>query len=225
MGITSIFEPQFYQTGYSKGSRHLDSHENVSSGFKSRFHSNVVQCKRVKKPCYLHIYIRVYRKCLYKWGRWPAYTLGTPRPRDATGQTGCVPLSLPKGVKPQPVRLKNKCTREQMSTGKQLWRGAPPVPPATAASSDPLHRCRAGRKEEGERSRPRYAGIPKQSGRGRIPAHAQTAQGQGSGAGWYRARGKTSGCLIQPSAETEPMGALLWEAAPERQVASSFILG
>lgn len=94
MGITSIFEPQFYQTGYSKGSRHLDPRQNVSSGFKSRFHSNVVQCKRVKKPCYLHIYIHVYRKCLYKWGRWPAYTLGTPRPRDDTGQTGCVPLSL-----------------------------------------------------------------------------------------------------------------------------------
>lgn len=157
-------------------------------------------------------------------GRWPAYTLGTPRPRDATGQTGCVPLSLPKGVKPQPVRLKNKC-REQMSTGKQLRQGAPPVPPATAASSDPPHRCRAGRKEGGESSRPRYMRIPKQTGRGRIPAHAQTAQGQGLGAGWYQARGKTSGCLIQPSAETEPMEALLWEAAPERQVASSFILG
>ena len=68
--------------------------KNVSSGFKSRFHSDVVQCKRVKKPCYLHIYIRVYRKCLYKWGRWPAYTLGTPHPRDATGQIGRIPLSL-----------------------------------------------------------------------------------------------------------------------------------
>lgn len=106
--------------------------KNVSSGFKSRFHSDVVQCKRVKKPCYLHIYIRVYRKCLYKWGRWPAYTLGTPHPRDATGQTGCVPLS-PQGVKRQPVRLKTKCTQEQT--------GGCRAAPARSSSCPSSHGC------------------------------------------------------------------------------------
>ena len=64
------------------------------------------------------------------------------------------------------------------------WRAAP----ARSSSCPSSHRCQLrptaqmwgrGGKEGGESSRPQHAGIPKQTRRGRIPAHVQTAQGPG----------------------------------------------
>lgn len=67
-------------------------------------------------------------KCLYKWGRWPAYTLGTPRSRDATGQTGCVPLSLR-------CQAPTSQVENQMHTRTDSsWRAAP-------ARSSSSHSC------------------------------------------------------------------------------------
>lgn len=107
--------------------------KNVSSGFESRFHSDVVQCKRVKKTCYLHIYIRVYRKCLYKWGRWPANTLGTPHPRDATGQTGCIPLTLSPRCQAPTTQVENQA---HMRTD-----GSCRAAPARSSSCPSSHGC------------------------------------------------------------------------------------
>lgn len=82
--------------------------KNASSGFKSRFHSDVVQCKRVKNPWYLHIYIHGYRKCLYRGeGVLPTglglLTQEMLQLRLLLSHS----LSL-QGVKSQPVTLKMK---------------------------------------------------------------------------------------------------------------------
>lgn len=183
----------------------------MSSSFESRFHSDVVQCKRVKKPCYLHIYIRVYRKCLYKWEDGPACTLGTPLLRDAAaGSAHLHPAPPLHSVKPQPVRLKIK---------RRLWleRGS---------ACPPSHSCQLwptawmGRGKEGK--------LPSRTCRNtnttweRILAHVHTAQGPGWGDGWDQARGKTSGCPeTQPA--PHPMGVLLWEGAVERPAAPASV--
>lgn len=105
----------------------------MSSSFESRFHSAVVQCKRVKKPCYLHIYIRVYRKCLYKWGDGPACTLGTPLLRDPA------PSLSPRCQAPS-SQVKNQ---EQMVAGEEPLLSPQPQLPA-------LTHCMDGDKEKGE---------------------------------------------------------------------------
>lgn len=142
----------------------------MSSSFESRFHSDVVQCKRVKKPCYLHIYIRVYRKCLYKWEDGPPCTLGTPLLRDPAPSLSKVSSPNQSGEKPR---------------ADGGWRGAPPVPPATAASSDPLHGWEQGR---GEKLLSRTCRNTKTSWERNL-AHVQPAQGPGGGGGWDQARG------------------------------------
>lgn len=144
-GISSIFKPQFHQTGYSKGPRDPDPCGKCIFWF----HSDVVQCKRVKKTCYLHIYICVYRKRLYKWGRWPAYTSGTPHPGDTMGQTSHIPLTL-QGVKSQPVTLKMRTEGGwKSSSGKELLLCLQPQLPAQTYCMDVEQR---GGKEGGESS-------------------------------------------------------------------------
>lgn len=72
---------------------------------------------------YLHIYIRVYIKCLYKWGRWPACTLGTLA-QEILRVRSVVSHSC-QGVKPQAVSLKTKSKTKQREAGEQLQRWLP----------------------------------------------------------------------------------------------------
>lgn len=72
---------------------------------------------------YLHIYIRVYIKCLYKWGRWPACTLGTLA-QEILRVRSVVSHSC-QGVKPQAVSLKTKSKTKQRAAGEQLQRWLP----------------------------------------------------------------------------------------------------
>lgn len=96
--------------GHSKGFGQLDlcekkkTHLLVSDqGFTPTLFSAK---KRVKNPHYLHMYNRAYRKCLYKGERRAACALGTPRPRDAQGQTGVV-------VEPQAGSSETRSETEQ----------------------------------------------------------------------------------------------------------------
>lgn len=92
-------------------------------------------------------------------GRWPCLHAGDSSPEGCCGFCPLASCSLSlQGVKPQPARLKTK-------SRSWLERSSSCSPPATAASSDPLH---GWEEEGGEISQAGHAGIAKQAWKGNL---------------------------------------------------------
>lgn len=164
-GQQQCIEPQFYQTGHSKGSRHLDPREKCVFLFRIKVSPQCcsVQKSFKKKHVSTHIHPCVYKMSVQvggdglpaRWGLMPKRSYRSDRLCPTFAQVSS----------PKQVSLKTKSQTKQRVAGEQLQQWLP----AQTHSTD------LGWGKGGQSSQRWHAGNTKPNGTSRTPAHIQTA--------------------------------------------------